>query len=136
MTKKTITYIGRRGNPTLRHFYTNGINTFSYKRVLIPAAKIGALIEITETEGSMVKVSGEDAPRIIGYFDDKVAVAQWEALSHSDVVLATKRRREKELNRDHSTPVDRAVSTLRTSMIGMNLTQRAAFTAYLIEQLH
>lgn len=132
---KTITYIGRRGNPTLKHYYLDGHATVSYQRVLVPAAKIGALIEITEKDNGSVSLAPADAPHIVGYLDDKEQVARWEALSHVDVVNASRRKREKEMNRDHNTPVERSVAILRRSAAGLNRTERAAFIAYIIQEL-
>ena len=136
MNKRIITYIGRRGNPSLKHYYTDESGEFfTYKRVLVAAAKIGALVEITETGTGSVLLGGENAPKIVGYSEDKEQVARWEALSRVDVTQYHQRKREKEMNRDNPTPVERSINTLRRATLGMTKPQRAAFLGYLIEEL-
>lgn len=132
---KIITYIGRRGTPTVKHYYLDGENTVSYKRVLVPAAKIGARIEVVENENGSISLAPDKAPRIVGYLNDEEQVARWEALSYSDVVNANRRKNEKLINREHATPTEKAIKTLRIATIGMNQSARAAFLAYIIQEL-
>lgn len=140
MTSKIVIYMGRRlSGSSLKHFYTSseeGSPVFTYKRVLVPAAKIGALIQVTDHPNGGVYIGGEHSPSIVGYYDDIVSVRDWEVSSKIDVLLYTKRRREKEMNRDQKSQIDKAMGVLKSALWDKNRNERAAFVAWVIEELY
>jgi len=141
MTKTNIiTYIGRRfptGSKTLKHFYLDEEGqAITYKRVLLPAAKIGALIQVTRTEDDRgIKISAPDGPKIVGYHDSKIQVLDWEAASIADVMLNTQRRQEKVMNREQVSELETAIRVISAATLNLNRTGRAALVAHIIERV-
>ena len=138
MTK--LTYMGRRLGTGAKLIYAyvytdqgDNASAMYFKRTLKPAAKIGSIIEVEEpTPGSFLR----NTSKIIDHYNNSdLVVTEWEAIDKADANIYYRRQEEKKANRNHITPLDQHVRQLRLSMSGMSRAQRAAFLAWLIEEL-
>jgi len=131
-------YMGRRFNTSgrLLHFYHNPETqgAMGMRGPLVPAAKIGAQIDIT-FEGESFFTKGTKAPKIVGYMEDELLRSDWEAKSIADVNIYNLRQREKKMNRENPTPMERAIRTIQISLIDLPRAEKQAVVAYILGQL-
>lgn len=142
MNTVKIIYSGQRvlrnGKPG--HFYYHEDGTTSYGgwvKPLVPGARVGTLIEVTETDDDKVIVRGPNGPKVLGAAEvsDEV-MAGWQAATDLTKMEDARKATERRLMREVGQPFEDALAVLSKALDGLPWHQRAAAVNMIVSRLN
>lgn len=141
MNTVKIIYVGQRimrnGKPG--HFYAHedGTSFGGWVKPLVPGARIGTLIEVTETDDDKVIVRGPNGPKVIGPSGaEPETMVGWQVANDLAKMEAAKQATERRLVREVGQPFEDALAVLSKALDGLPWTQRAVAVNMIVSRLN